>query len=76
MSNFKVQPNVGGTGTTTLQGNNTSVNLIFVLPITNGTADQNMATDGAGVLSFESDSLPPFQDSSKLSQIQATMLYF
>jgi hypothetical protein len=52
MSNLKIQGNASGTGTTTLQSGNTNSNLTLALPIADGTANQALVTDGAGVLSF------------------------
>ena len=52
MSNIKVQGNVSGTGTTTLQSANTSSNTTFTLPATDGTNGQAIITDGSGNLSF------------------------
>ena len=54
MSNLKIQGNASGTGTTTLQSGNTNSNLTLALPIADGTANQALVTDGAGVLSFAS----------------------
>ena len=54
MSNIKLQGNASGTGTTTLQSGNTNSNLTLALPIADGTANQALVTDGAGVLSFAS----------------------
>ena len=54
MSNLKIQGNASGTGTTTLQSGNTNNNLTLALPIADGTANQALVTDGAGVLSFAS----------------------
>ena len=54
MSNIKLQGNASGTGTTTLQSGNTNSNLTLALPIADGTANQALITDGAGVLSFAS----------------------
>ena len=54
MSNLKIQGNASGTGTTTLQSGNTNSNLTLALPIADGTANQALVTDGAGVLSFGS----------------------
>lgn len=52
MSNFKVQGNASGTGTTTFQTANTSSNTTFTLPGTDGTSGQALVTDGSGNLSF------------------------
>ena len=54
MSNLKIQGNASGTGTTTLQSGNTNSNLTLALPIADGTTNQALVTDGAGVLSFAS----------------------
>jgi hypothetical protein len=54
MSNLKIQGNASGTGTTTLQSGNTNSNLTLALPTADGTANQALVTDGAGVLSFAS----------------------
>ena len=54
MSNLKIQGNASGTGTTTLHSGNTNSNLTLALPIADGTANQALVTDGAGVLSFAS----------------------
>ena len=54
MSNLKIQGNASGTGTITLQSGNTNSNLTLALPIADGTANQALVTDGAGVLSFAS----------------------
>jgi hypothetical protein len=54
MSNLKIQGNASGTGTTTLQSGNTNSSFSLALPIADGTANQALVTDGAGVLSFAS----------------------
>jgi len=54
MSNLKIQGNASGTGTTTLQSGNTNTSFSLALPIADGTANQALVTDGAGVLSFAS----------------------
>ena len=54
MSNLKIQGNASGTGTTTLQSGNTNTNFSLALPTADGTANQALVTDGAGVLSFAS----------------------
>ena len=54
MSNLKIQGNASGTGTTTLQSGNTNTSFSLALPTADGTANQALVTDGAGVLSFAS----------------------
>jgi len=54
MSNLKIQGNASGTGTTTLQSGNTNSSFSLALPTADGTANQALVTDGAGVLSFAS----------------------
>lgn len=52
MSNFKIQGNASGTGTTTLQSANTSSTVTFTFPGADGSASQFLQTNGSGVLSF------------------------
>jgi hypothetical protein len=54
MSNFKVQGNSSGTGTTTLQTGNTNSDYTYTLPTADGTNGQFLSTNGSGVLSFAS----------------------
>ena len=52
MSNFKIQGNSSGTGTTTLQTGNTNSDTTFTWPAADGTNGQIIQTNGSGVLSF------------------------
>jgi hypothetical protein len=52
MSNFKIQGNSSGTGTTTLQTGNTNADYTFTWPAADGTNGQALITNGSGVFSF------------------------
>ena len=54
MSNFKIQGNAGGAGTTTLQSANTGSSTTFTWPAIDGSSGQFIQTDGAGNLVFAS----------------------
>lgn len=52
MSNFKIQGNSSGTGTTTLQTGNTNADYTYTLPTADGTNGQLLSTNGSGTLSW------------------------
>jgi hypothetical protein len=52
MSNFKIQGNSSGTGTTTLQTGNTNADYTYTLPTADGTNGQVLSTNGSGTLSW------------------------
>lgn len=52
MSNFKIQGNASGSGTTTIQTGNTNADTTYTLPTADGTTGQALVTNGSGVLSF------------------------
>lgn len=52
MSNFKIQGNTSGTGTTTLQTGNTNSDYTFTLPTADGTNGQVLQTNGSGQFSW------------------------
>ena len=54
MSNFKIQGNAGGAGTTTLQSANTGSSTTFTWPAIDGSSGQFIQTDGSGNLVFAS----------------------
>ena len=52
MSNFKIQGNSSGSGTTTIQTGNTNADYTYTLPTADGTNGQVLSTNGSGTLSW------------------------
>ena len=52
MSNFKIQGNSSGSGTTTIQTGNTNSDTTYTLPTADGTNGQLLSTNGSGTLSW------------------------
>jgi hypothetical protein len=48
----------------------------FTLPVSDGTANQYLKTDGSGNLSFGTVATEPFSNNAALAQVQATALCF